>query len=54
MKLTREAFAELFGVHLPATVPSAWVRGKCLIFVEGTAEIEELERLCGSACSQRT
>jgi hypothetical protein len=50
MRLTREAFAELFGVHLPAAVPCAWVKGVCFVFVEGTAEIEELERLCGGVC----
>jgi hypothetical protein len=54
MRLTREAFAELFGVHLPAAVPCAWVRGVCFVFVEGRAEIEELERLCGGVCPQRT
>ena len=45
MTVTREVFAELFGVHLSAAVPSAWVRGVRFVFVEGTAEIEELERL---------
>ena len=54
MRLTRKAFAELFGVHLPAAVPSAWVNGVCFVFVEGKAEIEELERLCGGVCSPRT
>jgi hypothetical protein len=47
MRLTRKAFAELFEVHLPAAVPCAWVRGVRYVFVEGTAEIDELERLCG-------
>jgi hypothetical protein len=47
MRLTRESFAELFGVHLPAAVPCAWVRGVCFVFVEGRAEVEELERLLG-------
>ena len=54
MRLTREAFAELFGVHLPAAAPCAWVKGVCFVFVEGTAEIEELERLCSGMCPQRT
>jgi hypothetical protein len=35
-------------------VPCAWVKGVCFVFVEGTAEIEELERLCGGVCSRRT
>ena len=34
MRLTREAFAELFGVHLPAAVPCAWVKGVCFVFVD--------------------
>ena len=54
MTVTREVFAELFGVHLPAAVPSAWVSGVRFVFVEGTAEIEGLERLCGGVCSQGT
>ena len=54
MRLTREAFAELFGfIYLPQCL-RAWVKGVCFVFVEGKAEIEELERLCGGVCSQRT
>ena len=45
MRITREVFAELFGVHLPAGVPSAWVRGVRYVFVAGNVEIEELELL---------
>jgi hypothetical protein len=44
VRITREAFAKLFGVHLPRGVPSAWVKGRHF-FVDGSAEIEELERL---------
>src|ERR1700733_11401223 len=47
VKLTREAFAGLFGVHLSTGVPSAWVRGVRYVFVAGNVEIEELERLLG-------
>jgi hypothetical protein len=54
MNVTREVFAQLFGVHLPAAVPSAWVNGVRFVFVEGTAEIEELERLYGGLCPQGT
>ena len=45
MRLTREAFAELFGVHLPTGVLSAWVRGVRYEFVSGMDEIDELELL---------
>jgi hypothetical protein len=54
MTVTREVFAELFGVHLPAAVPSAWVGGVRFVFVEGKAEIEELERSYGGMCPQGT
>jgi len=54
MTVTREVFAELFGVHLPAEVPSAWVKGVCFVFVEGKAEIEELEHLCGGFARSRS
>ena len=54
MSITRDAFAELFGVHLSAAVPYAWVKGVRYVFVDGTAEIEELERLWGGVCPQRT
>jgi hypothetical protein len=53
VKITRQAFAELFGVHLPAWSDSAWVRGVRCIFVSGTAEIEELEKLLGGVASVR-
>jgi hypothetical protein len=43
VRITREVFAELFGVHLPAAAPSAWVRGIRYVFVSGVDEIEELE-----------
>lgn len=45
MKITRLAFAQLFGVHLPEWSPSAWVRGARYVFVAGSVEIEELELL---------
>lgn len=45
MRITREAFAELFGVHLPTGVPSAWVKGIRYVLIAGTDEIEELELL---------
>jgi hypothetical protein len=51
VKITREAFAELFGVHLPTGAPSAWVRGVRYEFVAGNVEIEELERLLGGVIS---
>ena len=51
VKITREAFAELFGAHLPDWMGSAWVRGVQYIFVSGTGEIEELERLHSGVCS---
>lgn len=47
MRITREVFAELFGVHLPTGAPSAWVRGVRYVFVAGNVEIEELELLLG-------
>ena len=49
MRLTREAFAELFGVHLPAAVPSRGSRACVSFSWRAAAEIEELERLCGGA-----
>jgi hypothetical protein len=45
VKITREAFSELFGVHLPTGAPSAWVRGVRYEFVSGMEEIGELELL---------
>jgi hypothetical protein len=45
VKITREAFAELFGVHLPMGAPSAWVKGIRYEFVSGVDEISELELL---------
>ena len=54
MRITREVFAELFGVHLPTGVPSAWVRGVRYIFVAGNVEIEELERLLGGVASGKS
>ena len=45
MKITRAAFTELFGVHLPPAAPSAWVKGIRYVFVAGTDEIDELELL---------
>jgi len=50
VKITRETFAELFGVHLPAWIPTAWMWGVKYTFVDGAAEIEELEGLYG-VCS---
>jgi hypothetical protein len=55
VRLTREVFTELFGVHLPTGVPSAWVRGVRYVFVAGTDEIEELELLLlGAVTSGKT
>jgi hypothetical protein len=51
VKITRGAFAELFGVHLPTGAPSAWVRGMRYEFIDGAAEIDELERLLGGVSS---
>ena len=51
MKITREAFSELFGVHLPTGAPSAWVKGIRYEFVSGTDEIDELETLLGGVIS---
>jgi hypothetical protein len=54
MKITREAFSELFGVHLPTGAPSAWVQGVRYVFVTGTDEIEELDLLLGGVTSGKT
>jgi hypothetical protein len=54
MTVTREVFEELFGVHLPFGVASAWVSGVRFVFVDATAEIEELERLYSGVCPQGT
>jgi hypothetical protein len=54
VRLTREAFAELFAVHLPTGAPSAWVKGTRYEFVSGTDEIDELERLLGGVTSVKT
>ena len=51
MKITRQAFMELFGVHLPEWSRSAWVKGTRYEFVSGTDEIGELERLLGGVTS---
>jgi hypothetical protein len=45
VKITKAAFTELFGVHLPEWSPSIWVKGTQYVFVNRSAEIEELERL---------
>jgi hypothetical protein len=45
MKITRKAFAERFGVHVPDWSGSAWVKGIQYEFVDVPAEIEELELL---------
>ena len=45
MKITRKAFAERFGVHVPDWSGSAWVKGIQYEFVDVPAEIEELEQL---------
>jgi hypothetical protein len=47
VKITRAAFTELFGVHLPAAAPSGWVKGVRYEFVSGMDKIEELESLLG-------
>jgi len=51
VRITREAFAELFGVHLPKWSRSAWVKGTRYEFVGGSAEIDELELLLGVTSS---
>ncbi|MGA2885829.1 MAG: hypothetical protein ABSE80_11820 [Halobacteriota archaeon] len=51
MRITRLGFAELFGVHLPEWSRSPWVKGTRYEFVDGSAEIDELERLCGGVTS---
>jgi hypothetical protein len=51
MKITRRAFADLFGAHVPEWSPSAWVKGTRYEFVSGADEIEELERLLGGVTS---
>ena len=51
MKITRPAFAKLFSVHIPQWSVSAWMKGVRYVFVAGTAEIEELERLLGGVTS---
>jgi hypothetical protein len=51
MKITRRAFADLFRTHVPEWLPSAWVLGVRYVFVAGTDEIEELERLLGGVTS---
>jgi hypothetical protein len=51
VRLTRKAFAELFGAHIPEWLPSAWVNGTQYVFVAGSVEIEELERLLGGVIS---
>ena len=54
MKITRQAFFQLFAVHIPRWSESAWVKGVRYVFVAGTAEIEELERLLGGVTSGKT
>jgi hypothetical protein len=51
VKITREAFAKLFGAHVPEWSRSAWVKGTQYVFLDGPAEIEELERLLGGVAS---
>jgi hypothetical protein len=51
MKITRQAFAKLFTVHIPIWSDSVWVKGVRYVFVAGTAEIEELERLLEGVAS---
>jgi len=41
VKITRAAFTELFGVHLPRWSRSAWVKGIRYEFVAGNVEIED-------------
>jgi hypothetical protein len=54
VRITKAAFAELFGVHLPMGAPSAWVKGTRYEFVSGADEIDELERLLGGVTSGKT
>jgi hypothetical protein len=51
MKITRRAFADLFGANIPEWSTSAWMKGTRYEFVEGLAEIDELERLLGGVIS---
>jgi hypothetical protein len=51
VKIKGAAFTKLFVVHLPLGAPSAWVKGVLYVFVAGTDEIEELERLLGGVTS---
>ena len=54
LKITRPAFAKLFAVHIPKWSGSAWVKGIRYVFVAGTAEIDELERLMGGVTIGKT
>ncbi len=45
VKMTRIAFALLFGVHIPEWIPAAWVNGTEYVLIGRKEEIEELERL---------
>jgi hypothetical protein len=51
VKITKPAFSELFGVHPPECLPSPWVKGTQYVFVNRSAEIEEMERLLGGVTS---
>jgi len=53
VKITRQAFTELFGEHVPGWSPSAWVRGIRYVFVVGTDEIEERELLLGAVTNEK-
>ena len=53
MRLTREAFAELFGVHLPAAVPCAWVKGVCFVFVDQVGR-DRIKKALLDYCGQDT
>jgi hypothetical protein len=53
MKITRQAFADLFRTHVSERSPSAWVGGIRYVFVDGSAEIEELELLLGAVTNEK-
>jgi hypothetical protein len=45
VRITRAAFAALFGVHLPEWLPAAWVNGTRYVLLSGREEVGELDRL---------
>lgn len=45
VKMTRAAFAILFGVHIPEWLPRVWVNGTRYVLLSGREEVGELDRL---------